>query len=71
MAVDNPKYENVRDGYKKWKEYMNAFGLGVRLGIDLPSEDRGNIPDTAVYNKEYRKHGIPAPILHWVLARIK
>jgi penicillin-binding protein 2 len=33
---------------------MNAFGLGTRLGVDLPSEDRGNIPDTSDYNKEYR-----------------
>ena len=54
MAADNPKYRNVKDGYEKWKEYMNAFGLGIRLGVDLPSEDRGNIPDTADYNKEYR-----------------
>ena len=52
--VDNPKYGNVKDGYMKWKEYMNAFGLGTKLGVDLPSEDRGNIPDTSVYNKEYR-----------------
>ena len=54
MAADNPKYTNVKDGYAKWKDYMNAFGLGIRLGIDLPSEDRGNIPDTSDYNKEYR-----------------
>jgi penicillin-binding protein 2 len=54
MAVDNPKYGDVEKGYAKWKEYMNAFGLGNRIGIDLPSEDRGNIPDTNVYNKVYR-----------------
>jgi penicillin-binding protein 2 len=54
MTADNPKFGNVKDGYEKWKEYMNAFGLGVRLGIDLPSEDRGNIPDSSDYNKEYR-----------------
>jgi penicillin-binding protein 2 len=54
LAADNPKYGNVKDGYEKWKEYMNAFGLGIRLGVDLPSEDRGNIPDTSAYNKEYR-----------------
>src|SRR6202008_5045820 len=52
MTVDNPKYGNVKLGYLKWKEYMNAFGLGVRLGVDLPSENKGGIPDTSVYNRE-------------------
>ncbi len=54
LTVDNRKYKNVKDGYAKWQEYMNIFGLGVRLGIDLPSENGGNIPDTSVYNKVYR-----------------
>ena len=54
MTADNPKYGNVKDGYQVWKEYMNAFGLGIRLGVDLPSEDKGNIPDSSDYNREYR-----------------
>lgn len=54
MTADNPKYGNVKDGYQVWKDYMNAFGLGIRLGIDLPSEDKGNIPDSSDYNREYR-----------------
>ncbi|MEI6949125.1 penicillin-binding protein 2 [Paraflavisolibacter sp. H34] len=54
MAVDNPRIGNVRKGYSKWKDYMNAFGLGTRIGIDLPGEDKGNIPDTSKYNKVYR-----------------
>ncbi len=54
MAVDNPKYRGVRNGYMEWKDYLNDFGLGIKLGVDLPSEDRGFIPDTAVYNREYR-----------------
>jgi len=54
LIVDNRKYGDVKEGYQKWHDYMNAFGLGTRLGLDLPSEDKGNIPDTSVYNKEYR-----------------
>jgi penicillin-binding protein 2 len=54
LAVDNPQYGNVKDGYYKWKQYMNSFGLGVKLGVDLPSEDKGLIVDTSFYNKLYR-----------------
>lgn len=53
MALDNPEYPNARMGYLKWKEYNNAFGLGVRVGVDLPSEDKGSIPDTARYNRDF------------------
>jgi penicillin-binding protein 2 len=53
MAIDNPKYHNAKQGYLKWKEYVNSFGLGRKLGIDLPSENRASIPDTAQYNKDF------------------
>lgn len=52
LTVDNPRYRNVYEGYLHWKDYMNAFGLGVRLGVDLPNESTGGIPDTVVYNRE-------------------
>lgn len=51
--IDNPKMGSVKDGYAKWKEYVNAFGLGHPLGVDLPSEDKGNVADTAFYDKRY------------------
>ena len=54
LTVDNRRFGNVKGGYQKWKEYMNAFGLGQRVGVDLPSEDKGNIPDSSVYNRAYR-----------------
>lgn len=54
MTIDNPEFRGVKKGYQHWKEYANNFGLGNRLGVDLPSEDKGNIPDTAVYNRVYR-----------------
>ncbi|HEV7620679.1 MAG TPA: penicillin-binding protein 2 [Flavisolibacter sp.] len=53
LTVENPRIGNVRAGYEKWRNYVNAFGYGNPLGVDLPSEDKGNIPDTAVYNKTY------------------
>lgn len=54
LAVDNPAYNDPKVGLMKWKEYMNKFGLGHRLLIDLPSENGGNIPDSTIYNKVYR-----------------
>ena len=53
MALNNPAYANQQAGYIKWKEYMNAFGLGTNLNVDIPGEDDGNIPDTAHYNKDF------------------
>ncbi len=53
MAIDNPQYHNAKQGYLKWKEYVNSFGLGRKLGIDLPSENKASIPDTAQYNKDF------------------
>ncbi len=53
-TIDNPQFRNSRKGLTKWKEYMSAFGMGHRIGVDLPSEDGGNIPDTSQYDKEYR-----------------
>lgn len=51
-ALDNPAYATTQDGYDKWREYMFAFGLGHRLGVDIPGEARGNIPDTARLRKQ-------------------
>ncbi len=56
LAVDNPKYGGVKKGYMKWREYMFSFGFGTRLGVDLPSEIPGFIPDTSVYDKENNGH---------------
>ncbi|HMU45530.1 MAG TPA: penicillin-binding protein 2 [Chitinophagaceae bacterium] len=56
LTVDNPKYGNVKLGYLKWREYLNEFGLGVKLGVDIPNESSGSIPDTSVYNKENNGH---------------
>jgi len=55
LTIDNPAYKNTREGLQKWKNYLTNFDLGKRTGIDLPSEDGGNVPDTAAYDKEYNR----------------
>ena len=57
MAIDNRNFGNIENGLMQWKKYMTGFGLGHRLGIDLPGEYSGYIPDTARYNKVFRKGG--------------
>lgn len=54
LTVDNKQFKNTREGLTKWHDYLSRFDLGHRTGIDLPSEDGGNVPDTAAYDKEYR-----------------
>ncbi|MGZ5247338.1 MAG: penicillin-binding protein 2 [Flavitalea sp.] len=54
LTVDNPKFGNTKNGYQHWKNYLNKFGLGEKIGIDIPGEDKGNVPDSSVYNKVYR-----------------
>lgn len=36
---------------EKWKDYLVEMGYGYKLGIDLPSESRGFIPNPEYYNK--------------------
>ncbi len=54
-VINNPKYENIDSSLNAWARYMNAFGLGVKLGVDLPFEKAGRIPTAATYNKIYGK----------------
>ncbi|HVS98735.1 MAG TPA: penicillin-binding protein 2 [Puia sp.] len=55
LEVDNPAYHSVRIGLEHWHDYVTAFGLGHRTGVDLPSEDGGNVPDTTAYDREYNR----------------
>lgn len=40
--------------FEKWKNYMVEMGYGYRLGVDLPSESRGFIPNPDFYSKSFR-----------------
>lgn len=40
----------------KWKDYLVEMGYGYRLGVDLPFESRGFIPNAEFYDKRYKNH---------------
>ena len=42
-------------GLQEWHDHAMKFGIGQKLGVDLPSELRGNLPDVLTYDKIY--HG--------------
>lgn len=52
-TINNPVYGSVDSSLKVWDNYMYAFGLGHKLGIDIPTEKGGLIPTPKTYNKIY------------------
>ena len=54
MLDDRKYYKSVQEAFDVWKDYMVSMGYGYKLGIDLPGEKRGYIPNSKVYDKIYR-----------------
>lgn len=46
-------YNHPDKGLDRLVEHLQAFGLGRRLGVDVPNEIPGSIPTSALYNKRY------------------
>ncbi|WP_128547672.1 penicillin-binding protein 2 [Larkinella soli] len=40
-------------GLEDWHERVSKFGIGQKLGVDLPSELKGNLPGADYYDKIY------------------
>lgn len=52
-CINNPAYGSLDSALKVWDNYMYAFGLGNKLGVDLPAEKGGIIPTPRTYNRMY------------------
>ena len=52
--LNNKKYKNIQESFTAWKDYMVSMGYGYKLGVDIPGETRGFIPNAAYYNKGFR-----------------
>jgi penicillin-binding protein 2 len=53
--LENPKYDSVSSAYDKWKEYLDQFGFGTKLGSDFVNELPGNIPKSSYFDYYYKK----------------
>ena len=54
MINNKEKYGTVQVAMDKWRDYMVSMGFGYQLGVDLPGEKRGLIPNAQFYDKAYK-----------------
>lgn len=55
MIGNRSKYGSVQNAMNTWRDYMVSMGFGYKLGIDLPGEKRGLIPNADFYDKAYKR----------------
>ncbi|MFA6334169.1 MAG: penicillin-binding transpeptidase domain-containing protein [Bacteroidales bacterium] len=53
--MDNPAYPDIAAAFNSWKEKVESFGFGTKLGTDFPSEQAGILPTAALYDKIHGK----------------
>lgn len=53
MIADTVKYGSESHAVNVWHDYMESYGIGIKLGIDLPGETRGIVPDSAYMRRRY------------------
>ena len=54
MMSNRTKYKTVQDAMNRWRDYMVSMGFGYKLGVDLPGEKRGLIPNADYYDNNYK-----------------
>ncbi|MGV3559449.1 penicillin-binding protein 2 [Larkinella arboricola] len=50
-------------GLQHWHDMVSRFGIGQKLGIDLPGELKGSLPDASYYNRMYGEN-------HWKFSTV-
>jgi len=53
VMVDQRRFDNAARGLNDWAAGLNSFGLGTKLGIDIPNENRGLVPNSKFYDRNY------------------
>ncbi len=53
MIDKRSKYGSPANAFEVWKKHLVSMGYGYTLGVDLPQEKRGFIPNAKFYDKYY------------------
>ena len=54
QGVSENTFEDTRIGLEEWYKHVASFGLGSPVGIDLPNENSGMIPNVSYYDRAYQ-----------------
>lgn len=54
MLSNRKKYKNILEAFDIWKDHLVNMGFGYNLGVDLPYEKRGFIPNSGFYSKAFK-----------------
>jgi penicillin-binding protein 2 len=54
MLSNRTKYSSVGEAFNRWRDHMVNMGFGYQLGVDLPSEKRGFIPNSKFYSNIFK-----------------
>ncbi len=52
--LENRRYGSVKEGFDVWREYVESFGFGRKLGSDFLDEGNGYVPAREFYDRRYR-----------------
>lgn len=55
--IDHDGAKRTAITFNNWRNNVDKFGLGAKLGLDMPGESRGNVPTPLHYDNIYKKGG--------------
>ena len=53
LTIEDKDFNSVEEAYTAWRDHVLDFGFGEPLGIDLPYEKGGFIPQPSYYDRYY------------------
>ncbi len=61
--IEDRKFKTSSEALTNFNRYAYSFGLGKKLGVDIPTEQGGNIPVAATYNKIFGPRWVSCNII--------